>query len=63
MFPHRNIHKYAWTSPGGKNHNQIDHMLIDKRLQSSILDVRRFREADCDTGTKWWLLKLGKDWQ
>jgi hypothetical protein len=31
MFPHRNIHKYTWTSPDGKNHNQTDHVLIDGR--------------------------------
>ena len=26
MFPHRNIHKHAWTPPDGKTHNQIDHI-------------------------------------
>jgi len=31
MFPHRNIHKYTWTFPDDKTHNQIDLVLIDRR--------------------------------
>jgi hypothetical protein len=42
-FPRCDIHKHTWT------HNQIDHVLIHKRRHSSILDVRYFRGADCDT--------------
>jgi hypothetical protein len=30
MFPNRNSHKYTWTSPDGKTHNQIDHILVDR---------------------------------
>jgi len=49
MFPHRNIHQYTWTSPDGKTLNQIGHILIDRRWHSSVLDVRSFRGAGCDT--------------
>jgi hypothetical protein len=49
MFPHHNIHKYTRTSPDGNTHNQIDHILTDRRRHSTVLDVRSFRAADCDT--------------
>jgi hypothetical protein len=48
-FPHRNIYKFTSKFPEGKTHNQIGHILIDRRIHSSILDVRSFRAADCDT--------------
>jgi endonuclease/exonuclease/phosphatase family metal-dependent hydrolase len=49
MFPHCNIHKYTWTSPEGKTHNQIDHILVDRRRHLSVLDVQSIRAADCDS--------------
>jgi hypothetical protein len=48
-FPHRKAHKYTWTNPEEKTHNQIDYVSIHRRQHSSILDVRSFRGADCDT--------------
>jgi endonuclease/exonuclease/phosphatase family metal-dependent hydrolase len=48
-FPQCNIHKHIWTSSDVVTHNQIDHVLIDKRQHSNILDVRSFRGTDCDT--------------
>ena len=49
ILPHRNIHTYNQTSSRGQNHQQIDHVLLDMRQYSSILDVRSFRKADFDT--------------
>ena len=38
-------------------------ILIDRRRHSSIIDVRSFRGADCDTDYYLEVAKLGKDWQ
>jgi endonuclease/exonuclease/phosphatase family metal-dependent hydrolase len=50
MLPHSNIHKYTWMSPDGKTHNRIDHILVDRRRQSNVIDVLDHTgNADCDT--------------
>jgi hypothetical protein len=48
-FPYRDIHKYTWTSPEGKTHNQTGHILTDRRRYSIIPDARPFGRAGCDT--------------
>jgi hypothetical protein len=61
MFPHRNIHKYTWTSPDGKTHNQFAHILIDDIRVYSICDFSGELIVILIT-IQWWQ-KLGKDWQ
>jgi hypothetical protein len=56
MLPHRNIHKYTWTSPDGKTHNQIAHILVDRQRHSNVLDVR----SVIATTIRWWQ-KFGGD--
>jgi hypothetical protein len=61
MLPHRNIHKYTWISTDGNTHNQTDHILIERRRHSSVLDVRSFRAADCDVDHYQVMAKLGRE--
>ncbi|XP_071653719.1 uncharacterized protein [Temnothorax longispinosus] len=49
QLPRKNIHKWTWESPDGDHHNQIDHVLIERRNASSITNVRTCRGADCDS--------------
>ncbi|XP_039297365.1 uncharacterized protein LOC120354375 [Nilaparvata lugens] len=49
QFPRKEIHKWTWTSPDGQHHNQIDHVLVDRRAATSITNIRSCRGADCDS--------------
>jgi hypothetical protein len=51
------------TSPDGKTHNQIDHILIEKWRHSSVLDVLLFRAAACDMDQYLVVAKIGRDYQ
>jgi len=43
MFPHKNIHKQTWMSSCGRIGNQIEHVLVDNRIRSNIIDLRSMR--------------------
>jgi hypothetical protein len=43
------LYKYTWRYPDGKTHNQIGHILVDRRRNSNVLDVLSFRAADCNS--------------
>jgi hypothetical protein len=63
MFQHRIFPKYTWTFPDGETNGQIDHILIDRRWHSSILDVQSFGELIVTLTTICWWQKLGKEWR
>jgi len=58
ILPHRSIHEYTWINR--KTHNQIDHILLDRRWHSIILDVRSFWGADCVIDRYLVVAKFGK---
>jgi hypothetical protein len=62
MFPHRNIYNVTWTSPDGRTHNQIDHILIDDVIQVYLISDHSGQMIVILT-TTWWWQRLGKGWQ
>ena len=48
-FQHLNIHKATWLSPDRSAANQIDHVVIDGRHVSNVLDVRTLRTPTMDS--------------
>ena len=59
MFLHWNIHKYTWTPPDGKIHNQIDHILIGDCIEVYSMYILS-GELPVIMITIWWLQKLWK---
>jgi hypothetical protein len=49
LFNHKDINKMTWRYPDGQTFNQINHLLIDARHVSNVLDVRTFTEATIDS--------------
>jgi len=49
LFQHRRIHKETWRSPDETTSNQTDHVMIDSRHATDILDVKSCRGADCNS--------------
>ena len=49
ILQHLNIHKATWLSADRSMRNQIDHVVIDGRYASNVLDVRTFHGPNMDS--------------
>ena len=38
MFPHKDVHKYTWTSLDGRHQDQIEHVTVRSQLNRSVQD-------------------------
>ena len=48
-FEHHKRNLYTWKSPGDHYMNQIDYIMMNRRWKSSMMDVKTYPGADCDT--------------
>lgn len=48
-FKHKDIHKHTWKHPNGTTFNQIDHMLVNSRHFSDVMNVRSYRGANSNS--------------
>lgn len=49
FFKHKNIHKLTCMSQDKRTRNQIDHLLAQRSMKTSILDTRVCRGADVNS--------------
>lgn len=48
-FARKDIRKHTWRHPNGETCSQIDHVLVDGRHFSDVVDVRTFRGPNIDS--------------
>ena len=48
-FPRKDIYKGTWKAPNGTYMNQIDHVLVNNRYVTSVIDVKTCRGTNCDS--------------
>ncbi|XP_039452865.2 uncharacterized protein LOC120431811 [Culex pipiens pallens] len=49
FFARMNIRKHTWRHPNGESCTQIDHVLVDGRHFSDVMDVRSYRGPNIDS--------------
>jgi hypothetical protein len=60
MFLHRNIYKYTWTSPDGKTHDQIYHILVEEQYRVEISNrfaALEVLDAEMEINSAWEIIR------